>query len=277
MKKFGILVLAVVAFIVTGCGCEKTKYTVTFDSNGGSVIAEEVVLKNETVTKPTDPTKEGYTFDGWYLDGVKYNFGTEVTSNVTLVAKWTKVEVETPIEPEEPETPTEPEEPSTPTTPNKPSTPTKPSTPSTPSKPSTPTTPSTPTVTKYTVTFDTAGGSTVASQSIENGKVATKPANPTKEGCTFDGWYLGSSKYDFNTKVTSNITLKASWVSYKIENVQNSIMNQIRIFVIKDGVKVAGTVDTTNEAGVAKTIDIPATGKVVIEGLYKTIGNAKVK
>ena len=62
----------------------------------------------------------------------------------------------------------------------------------------------------YTVTFDSDGGSTVLSQ-IRAKAPATKPANPTKLGYTFLGWYNGDKKYDFNINVTENLTLKAKW------------------------------------------------------------------
>ncbi len=67
-------------------------------------------------------------------------------------------------------------------------------------------------VTSYTVTFDVNGGNeTIASQTVESGKLATKPVDPTKEGHTFAGWLLNGEEYDFNTVVTENITLTASW------------------------------------------------------------------
>ena len=65
--------------------------------------------------------------------------------------------------------------------------------------------------TYYTVSFDSDGGTEVASQSVESGKTATKPSNPTKDGYTFTAWYKGETKYDFSTPVTSNITLTAQW------------------------------------------------------------------
>jgi len=65
--------------------------------------------------------------------------------------------------------------------------------------------------TTYTVTFDSDGGSAVTAQTVESGKTATKPADPTKEGYTFKGWYLDGSEYDFSTPVTGAITLKAKW------------------------------------------------------------------
>lgn len=95
MKKFKIGVLALIACLfLTGCGCTNnklTEFTVTFDSNGGTSVSSVVVTKDETVSEPTNPTKDGYTFDGWYLDGEKYDFSTPVTKDITLKAQWTKV------------------------------------------------------------------------------------------------------------------------------------------------------------------------------------------
>lgn len=68
-----------------------------------------------------------------------------------------------------------------------------------------------PVVTTYTVTFNSDGGSTVSSQTVESGSQATKPANPTRDGYTFLGWYNGSIAYSFSSKVTSDITLTAKW------------------------------------------------------------------
>lgn len=62
----------------------------------------------------------------------------------------------------------------------------------------------------YTVTFS---GATVASQQVEYGKTVSKPADPTKEGYTFNGWYLADAVYDFATPVTGDITLTARWTA----------------------------------------------------------------
>ena len=69
-------------------------------------------------------------------------------------------------------------------------------------------------LTAYTVKFDTNGGNAVANQSITNGGKAVKPANPSKDGYTFAGWYSNSAlttEYNFNTMVTRNITIYAKW------------------------------------------------------------------
>ena len=62
----------------------------------------------------------------------------------------------------------------------------------------------------YTVTFQSEGGSEVASQ-IRANTPADQPADPTKEGYTFIGWYNGESEWDFETPVTADLTLTAKW------------------------------------------------------------------
>ena len=64
------------------------EYTVTFDSDGGSAVAEQKVL-NSPAVKPADPKKDGYDFVGWYLGDMRYTFDSNVTSNITLKAHWT--------------------------------------------------------------------------------------------------------------------------------------------------------------------------------------------
>ncbi|MDD3382996.1 MAG: InlB B-repeat-containing protein, partial [Bacilli bacterium] len=60
------------------------KYVVTFNVDGSTNDVE--VFSNYAVTQPSNPTKSGYTFVEWRLNGVAYNFSTPVTSNITLVA-----------------------------------------------------------------------------------------------------------------------------------------------------------------------------------------------
>ena len=67
---------------------EINTYTVTFDSDGGSEVAAQTVEHGSKATEPTAPTKEGYTFKGWQLNGEAYNFATPVTGNITLKAVW---------------------------------------------------------------------------------------------------------------------------------------------------------------------------------------------
>lgn len=63
----------------------------------------------------------------------------------------------------------------------------------------------------YTVSFDTAGGSSIDSQTVEEGASIEKPSDPTREGYSFSGWYFGDTAYDFSSKVTAKLTLNAKW------------------------------------------------------------------
>ena len=70
---------------------EKPSYTVEFDTCGGSDILSASVKEGMTVTMPQAPTKDGYLFDGWYLDEELTQVFDEtqpITENVTLYAKW---------------------------------------------------------------------------------------------------------------------------------------------------------------------------------------------
>lgn len=69
--------------------------TVTFDSHGGSTVASQKVKTGQKVTKPADPTRDGYKFLGWYKEDsyqTAWKFDSDVvTGNMTLHAKWEKV------------------------------------------------------------------------------------------------------------------------------------------------------------------------------------------
>ena len=67
----------------------------------------------------------------------------------------------------------------------------------------------------YTVTFNTVGGSAVDNQTVEHGKAVAIPANPTKEGYEFAGWYLKQdySKAYANDLIKADTTLYARWRS----------------------------------------------------------------
>ena len=69
-------------------------FTVTFDSQGGSKVASQTVKRGEKVEQPSDPTRSGYSFQGWYEEAEcknAWNFTTDtVTRNMTLYADWSK-------------------------------------------------------------------------------------------------------------------------------------------------------------------------------------------
>ncbi|MBQ1476922.1 MAG: cell wall-binding repeat-containing protein, partial [Erysipelotrichaceae bacterium] len=65
---------------------------------------------------------------------------------------------------------------------------------------------------QYKVTFDMQGhGAAIDTQDVTAGYKAERPEDPTEEGYTFKGWYLNDTEYDFETPVTSDLTLKAKW------------------------------------------------------------------
>ena len=77
----------------------------------------------------------------------------------------------------------------------------------------------------YQVSFDSTGGSSVQTQNVIEGQKATRPADPTKQGYEFAGWFLDLSAvepYDFDAGVYGPITLYAKWTegtsSYKVEH-----------------------------------------------------------
>ena len=66
----------------------------------------------------------------------------------------------------------------------------------------------------YSISFETAGGTPVAPQNITAGQTATAPADPTREGYEFQGWYTDSTystPYDFNAPITQNTVIYAKW------------------------------------------------------------------
>lgn len=100
MKKLiSMLFMAVLAVLtMTGCDDEETvlqKYTVTFNSQGGSEVAPQAVYAGEKIVKPANPTKEKEYFVDWYKEAECTNvwdFENEtVSQDITLYAKWTSI------------------------------------------------------------------------------------------------------------------------------------------------------------------------------------------
>lgn len=65
---------------------------------------------------------------------------------------------------------------------------------------------------QYQVTFDTDGGNIINSLMIKENDKIIRPEDPVKEGYIFDGWYYQNQLFDFDTKITSDIILKAKWL-----------------------------------------------------------------
>ncbi|MDE6294160.1 MAG: leucine-rich repeat protein, partial [Clostridiales bacterium] len=102
-------VIVAIAFIVTLTACNSEskikKYTVTFDTMGGSEIQSYTLNEGDKIKRPkTNPTKNMFTFDDWYWENPnksgekqKFVFDTAISQNITLIAGWrgdTSVKIE---------------------------------------------------------------------------------------------------------------------------------------------------------------------------------------
>ncbi|WP_405154339.1 InlB B-repeat-containing protein [Paenibacillus sp. FSL K6-0108] len=208
--------------------------TINFNSNGGSKVTEQTVSYGDKVIVPSDPTKAGHTFGGWYTDsGLSQAFdfdNTTVTADTTLYAKWTVNSYTVNFDPTGGSVVADQTVPYGELV-TAPDVPTKAGytfggwyTDSGLSQAfdfdtTTVTADITLyakwTVNSYTVHFASNGGSVVADQSIQHGDLAAVPDSPTKAGHTFGGWYTDSGlsqAFDFNnTTVTNDLTLYAKW------------------------------------------------------------------
>ena len=106
-----------------------------------------------------------------------------------------------------------------------------------------------------TITFDTKGGSAIAPMEVQNTfeyTAATQPADPTKEGCTFNGWFTDSActqAYDWSLKVTQPMTLYAGWTSTGEEEYDH-------IITYKDGTTVLGTQNAKSNVNGSVSVQI---------------------
>jgi uncharacterized repeat protein (TIGR02543 family) len=198
------------------------KHTVSFDSAGGTDVASQTIEYGSLAKEPAPPTRTGYGFIGWLLDGQPYDFATPVTLDFTLTAAWSinkhtvsfdstggsSVASQTveygslAVEPAPPTRPGygfvgwllngEPYDFATPVTGDI-------------------TLTADWSINKHTVSFDSAGGTDVASQTVEYGFPVKEPEPPTCPGYSFVGWLLDGQPYDFATSVTTDIILTAAW------------------------------------------------------------------
>ena len=179
IKKILLTILLFVVFFIL-VGCNLTFYTVTFESNGGSNVASKQTIGY--VARPTDPTKDDYEFAGWYTDAEltnEFNFNDKISENITLYAKW--------ITPS-----SNPGDNHGSNTGNNSGSQVNPT---------------------YTVKFESNGGTTVGDKTTVDGKI-TAPNNPSRDKYNFEGWYQDvdlTIPFDFNSTITSNITLYAKW------------------------------------------------------------------
>ncbi len=230
--KYSVIIFFFI-FLVAGSlyfYLKKDGYQVTFNSNGGSIIAPQKTGLKKNITKPSDPEKDGYIFLGWYLDTELFDFTTPVTTNITLTAHWEQLREPTytlrfdslggtPIEDvliTEGHLLSDI---------------------AYPSKEGyefiawmyhnqqldlkSPITHNMVLVAKYqkieaviktaTVTFDTQGGSPIDPLTVNIGSLAKMPMAPTKENFRFVGWYLNDSEFTFLEPITEDITLVAMY------------------------------------------------------------------
>ena len=94
MRKILVLI-GLLTFFLSACG-GPLEVEVTFETNGGSTITSMTFNEETTFTLPNDPTKDGFTFDGWYLEetletpfSIEGVLALEPVDTLTLYAKWT--------------------------------------------------------------------------------------------------------------------------------------------------------------------------------------------
>jgi pilin isopeptide linkage protein/uncharacterized repeat protein (TIGR02543 family) len=206
---------------------------VRFQSNGGTPVPEQRVPFGNPAQQPSDPTRSGYSFCGWFADAdltIPYDFSQPVTGPITLYACWTQIRESyavafdsnggSPVDTqfvEDGETADRPDDPTRAgyafggwyrdaalTIPYDFSQPV------------------TSDITLYarwvgadhTVVFDTNGGSPIPAQQVPDGQPIQRPADPTRSGYSFCGWFADAAllfPYDFSQPVYGDVTLYACW------------------------------------------------------------------
>ena len=189
---------------------EINQYTITFDTNGGSEIAPITQDYGTEITVPDNPTRKGYTFKGWDKEIPE----TMPTENMTVKAQWEINQYAITFD-------TNGGSEIAPITQDYGTAITAPADPTRegytfigwdrdipeimPAENITVTAQWE--INRYTITFDTAGGSEIAPITQDYGTNITAPADPTREGYTFIGW----DKAIPTTMPAENITVTAQW------------------------------------------------------------------
>ena len=228
---------------------EPNRYIVEFDSNGGSFVKNDIVFKGKNVTKPENPTKDGYAFASWFKDKElknEFNFEEDtISAHTTLYAKWLTyytIFAKTSLAGTEAERGTvegigKYKEGDKVTLKAKVADGCYFESWNEDNKVLSNNEIYTFTVTKdrnikaivqqlidYEVKFETNGGTSIPKQTIwTNNPYVIKPSNPKKEGNVFEGWYVDkafSKVFDFkNTKIEKNTIIYAKWHKHTVTNV----------------------------------------------------------
>lgn len=87
LTRYGASTTTALPYLYTG---ETAKYQVTFDTGqDGPTVPEQTLEPGQRVTRPNDPVRSGYRFDGWFIGKVAYDFNRSVIGDTTLTARWT--------------------------------------------------------------------------------------------------------------------------------------------------------------------------------------------
>ena len=242
------------------------KLEATFDPDNGEPTVTKFIDndKNSKFTELVpEPTKENYTFAGWYNGNEKFDFTTVPTGDVTLTAKWTANDyyVSFVTEHGDPPTSQNVKYNGTANDPGKLSEDgytfigwytddtydtefdfTQPITGNT-------TVYAKWTAKDYEVSFITEHGKTPTSQNVPYNKTATNPGELTAEGYTFIGWYTDhtcTTEFDFSTPITGDTKVYAKWEKNAPVLPDTYALNVSGAFVYVDGVDVTAPAGDTS-------------------------------
>jgi len=123
----------------------------------------------------------------------------------------------------------------------------------------------------YAVTFDSDGGGAVTAQNVAHGGVATKPANPMRNGYEFDGWFNGETEWSFTTAITAAVTLKAKWTAVHIVTFNSDGGSVVPAQTIRNGNKATKPTNPTKAWIAAAGLYLgvpPLDGNYTFDGWY---------